>query len=60
VRIDGNLHARGNREKTKACRRKERAVGFVKLQEPPGGTQLATKRHTSDVYRFDSQKRAWR
>jgi len=56
VRIDGNLHARGNWEKSEFRRRKGRAAGFLKLQEPPGGTQLAAKRHTSDVWRSDSRK----
>ena len=31
-------------------RRKGRVVGFLKLQEPCGGTQLATRRHTRDVH----------
>ena len=31
-------------------RRKGRVVGFLKLQEPSGGTQLAARRHTRDVH----------
>jgi len=56
VRIDGNLHARGNWEKTEVRRRNGRAAGFLKLQEPPGGTQLAVRRHTSDVWCSNSRK----
>ena len=29
---------------------KGRVVGFLKLQEPSGGTQLAARRHTRDVH----------
>jgi len=32
------------------CRRKGRVVGFLKLQEPFGGTQLAARHHTRDVH----------
>ena len=31
-------------------RRKGRVVGFLKLQEPSSGTQLAARRHTRDVH----------
>ena len=31
-------------------RRKGRVVGFLKLQEPSNGTQLAARRHTRDVH----------
>ena len=31
-------------------RRKGRVVGFLKLQEPSGSTQLAARRHTRDVH----------
>ena len=30
-------------------RRKGRVVGFLKLQEPSGGTQLAARHHTRDM-----------
>ena len=31
-------------------RRKGRVVGFLKLQEPSSGTQLAARRHTRDMH----------
>ena len=37
-------------------RRKGRVAGFLELQEPPDGTQLATMRHTNDAWCSDSRK----
>ena len=37
-------------------RRKGRVAKFLELQEPPGGTHLADRRHTSDVWHSDSRK----
>ena len=34
----------------------EEISGFLEQQEPPGGTHLAARRHTSDVWCSDSRK----
>jgi len=37
-------------------RRKGRVAGFLELQEPPGGTELAARRHTRGAWCVDSRK----
>jgi len=55
VRIDGNLHARGNWEKLRFVGARG-ISGFLEQQESPSGTQLAARRHTRDAWCSDSRK----